>query len=223
MTKIFSPLLKRRSGRRLFKRALEGFKDMMKKGVIGEIRGIKYKVLDTRVNGAGLDVEIELVENKDIGIAVLKLYGPNTKKKNVITVSKSNGSDAKFVIILAEEVIKPLIIKFLEEEETDFIEHTPAGKQSVSVRGKEVKLVKCPHCDKTSYSAPGLKCHITKMHKNIEMLPGKPTLQKKLNNMSAVNHHIYEEANKVVDHLIENVIEITSDEEESLEDVEIVT
>ena len=61
------------------------------------------------------------------------------------------------------------------------------------------------------------------MHKNIEMLPGKPTLQKKLNNMSAVNHHIYEEANKVVDHLIENVIEITSDEEESLEDVEIVT
>ena len=35
-------------GRRLFKRALEGFKDMMKKGVIGEMRGIKYKVLDTR-------------------------------------------------------------------------------------------------------------------------------------------------------------------------------
>ena len=41
--------------------------------------------------------------------------------------------------------------------------------------------------------------------------------------MFAVNHHIYEEANKVVDQLIENVIEISSDEEESIEDVEKVS
>ena len=45
----------------------------MKKGVIEEINGMEFKVLDTRRNGAGLDVEVECVKNKSRGIAVLEL------------------------------------------------------------------------------------------------------------------------------------------------------
>ena len=205
-------------GRRMFRKAIEGIKDMMKKGAVGELNGIKFKVLDTRTNGAGLDVEVELMENKNRGIAVLKIYGPNTKKKNVLTVTKRKGSDAKYLIILAEQVIKPLINKFLEGEETAGLLKTNAIKQSVSVRGKEVKLIKCPHCDKTSYSLPGLKCHITKMHKTEK-------LADKVQNQEILQHNsdIYEEANKVVKHLLDNVIDLTDGDEDSIETIEEVT
>ena len=98
-------------GKKAFSKALEGLKHMMKKGLVEEINGITIKVLDRRVNGAGLDVVIECTENKKRGNAVLKLYGPSTKKKNVVTVTKSKGSEYKYVIILAEKIIKPLISK----------------------------------------------------------------------------------------------------------------
>ena len=103
-------------GKKAFLKALEGLKIMMTKGLVEEINGIKIKVLDRRINGAGLDVEIECVENTSRGIAVLKLYGPSTKKKNVVTVTKSKGSEHKYVILLAEKVIRTLIDKFLLDE-----------------------------------------------------------------------------------------------------------
>ena len=52
---------------------------MMKKGVTSEVNGIKCTVFTNRKNGGGLDVDIELVEKGNRGIAVLKLFGPNIR------------------------------------------------------------------------------------------------------------------------------------------------
>ena len=197
-------------GKKSFQKALDGLKDLMKKGAVGEVNEIKFKVLDTRTNGAGLDVEIEMASNNSRGIAVLKLYGPSTKKQNVVMVTKSRESDSKFVIMLAEEVIKPLMIKFLggEDDQTN----TQTGvKRTISVGGKEMRLVKCPHCDKTSYSVPGLKGHITKMHKSDEAIKtDKRAIKVRINNGSYKEEgHIFNEANKVIDLLMDDVIDLS--------------
>ena len=88
-------------GKNVFSQALEGLKDIMKKGIVNEIGNIKFKALDRRVQGAGLEMDVEIVENKSRGVSLLKLYGPSTKKEYVVTLSKSKASDSKFVIILA--------------------------------------------------------------------------------------------------------------------------
>ena len=75
-------------GKQVFSKVITGFKELMKKGVNKELNGIKVKVLDTRQKGAELEIEIEMVENIDRGVAHLKLYGPNKKKENVVMVTK---------------------------------------------------------------------------------------------------------------------------------------
>jgi hypothetical protein len=120
---------------------------MMKKGFSGKVNDTCFKVLDNRKNGAETNIEIEVTDNENRGIAVLKLYGPNKRKGNVVMVTKSKQSDAKFVTILAKNVVLPLIKQFLTGEKDD--ERTPGPKNpSVSVRGKELKILKCPHCEK---------------------------------------------------------------------------
>ena len=214
-------------GKRAFLKALEGLRNMIKRGFVEEINGIKIKVLDRRINGAGLDVVIECVENKNRGNAVLKLYGPSTKKKNVVTVTKSKGSEHKYLIMLAEKVIRPLIDQFLNNEgkEKVSMDRKPNDEKVASVCGKKVKSIKCPYCEKTSYSAPGLKGHITKMHKvnkktqyNEKRKRNQDTVEK-LNE----NDHIYDEANKVINLLLEEVIDLTEEKDESIKDEREVT
>ena len=94
---------------------------------------------------------------------MLKLYGPSKKKQNVVLVTKSKGSDSNFMKILAEDVIKPSIDSFLEE--TSETLQSTNSKSFVSVAGKEVKMEKCPQCEKTFYTISRLRTHITKMHK----------------------------------------------------------
>ena len=84
-------------------------------------------------------------------------------------VRKSKGSDAKYVTILANQIIKPLVRKYLLGDDSSItLDENSDVKPSVSVRGKKVKLIKCPHCEKTSYSGPEMKGHITKMHNKLE-------------------------------------------------------
>ena len=52
----------------------------MKKGVQSEVEGSKFKVLDTRRKGTGLEIYVEMSEKTVRGVAVLKLYGPNKAK-----------------------------------------------------------------------------------------------------------------------------------------------
>ena len=111
-------------GKRTFQKAKEGLAEQMKKGVQGEENGIKFKVLDSRQKGSGTEVDIEIVEQGARGIGLLKLYGPNKSKEYVVMVSKSKGSDNKFVTILAQKVVKPLMKKYLlmDDSKTEEVE-----------------------------------------------------------------------------------------------------
>ena len=206
-------------GKNTFQKALEGFKNMMKKGVIENVNDIKIQVLDTRKVGVCLDVEIECTEGDSRGIAMLKLYGPNKRKQNVITVSRSKGSDVKFVTILAEKVVRPLIEMFLLGKMNYINENKPIVMKSVSVRGKKVRLIKCPFCTKTSYSSRGLKTHITKMHKDqkniktdIQISSESKSIEKNFEEI------IVEGADKVIKNLLEEIDDIKDNEEEMIED-----
>ena len=115
------------AGKRAFGKAREGFNEMMKKGFNGKVNDTCFKVLDNRKNGAEINIEIEVTDNENRGIAVLKLYGPNKRKGNVVMVTKSKRSDAKFVTILAKNVVLPLIKQFLTGEKDDERPPGPLG------------------------------------------------------------------------------------------------
>ena len=64
-------------GKRSFGKALEGLKSIMVKGEQKEIEDVKYKALDKRIQGAGLEIIIEVQANNSRGVAILKVYGPS--------------------------------------------------------------------------------------------------------------------------------------------------
>ena len=148
-------------GKRTFQRAREGLEQMMTKGFKNEKNGVNYRVLDNRIKGVENEIEIEVIHNNDKGETMLKLYGPNKKKENVVSVTRSKGSDYKFITIFAENVIKPLMNEFLQGKVLKSIkESNEKDREDLS------KAFKCQFCDKTSPSKSGLKCHVTKMHPN---------------------------------------------------------
>ena len=53
----------------------------------------KFKALDVRKNGPGTEIDVEIIHDGNRGFAILKLYGPNVKKFNVMTVTKSKESE----------------------------------------------------------------------------------------------------------------------------------
>ena len=111
-----------------------------------------------------------------------------------------------------------MIKKFLKGNIIDIAK--PAVIKSVSVRGKKVKLLKCPYCAKTSYSSPGLKRHITRMHKLKDKKSSDISIDE--NNMK-MKDHIFEEAKKVAHLLLEELIDLTDDQEQSINEIEEVT
>ena len=188
-------------GRKPLLKALKGFKDMTIKGFIGDINGVQIKVLDSRIIGAELAIDIECTENKSRGIAVLKLYGPSTKKQNVIMATKSKGSDVQHVITLAEKVIEPLLEKFLNDDKV---------KTTINIEKGENK---CTFCDKTAKTANGLKGHITKMHRNNVSRTEEVT-----NNISYTNE-IEDEATKIAHILLNEIVDNTEDSSDEDETV----
>ena len=107
-------------GKRSFNIVFERFKESMRKCNQSDINRIQFKVLDSRTQGTGLEIDVEMEERGSRGIAVLKLYGPSSKKKeSVVMVSKNKESESKYVTILAQKIIKPLMIKVLDEEIPD--------------------------------------------------------------------------------------------------------
>ena len=146
-------------GKRTFKRAREGLEQMMTKGFKSEKNGVKYRVLDTRIKGVELEIEVMIDHNNEKGVTMLKLYGPNKKKENVVSVTRSKGNEYKFIIIFAEKVIKPLMNEFLQAEVTKSeMESNENDKENLA------NDFECQYCDKTCHSKSGLKCHVTKMH-----------------------------------------------------------
>ena len=153
------------TGKRVFKKAVDGLKEVMKKGAQNEICETKFKVLDARQKGAGLEIEVELVDKGSRGVGVVKLYGPNTRKEYVVTVTKSKGSENKYVTLLAENIVKPLMTKFLSGDD-DFNLEKDVIQKTYSAKKNTKTLFKCQFCEKVLKSPAGLKCHITKLHKH---------------------------------------------------------
>ena len=156
-------------GKRTFGKALEGLKSILVKGEQKEIQNVTYKALDTRIEGSGLVIDVEVRANMNRGVAVVKIYGPKEeiKKDNSVTVTKSKRYDSKFVIILAEKVIKPLMNGFLSGElEMPISENLVNG----NLAAKQSKNFKCSFCEKICKTQAGLKGHITKMHLNMKQL-----------------------------------------------------
>ena len=79
-------------GRQPFKKAREELEKLLVRGAKFDVGDTKCKVLDVREKGIELEVDIEMIQNeKDSrGVAVIKLYGPNKKKENVVLVTKKS-------------------------------------------------------------------------------------------------------------------------------------
>ena len=138
----------------------------MIKGQPNEIDNVKFTALDTRIQGVGLEIDVKITSNRNSGIAVLKIYGPkeDIKKENTVTVSKSRESDSKFIVLLAEKVVKPLMDRFLSGE----MEILDSKSDSLIGSGYENKKFKCSFCDKICKSAGRLKNHTTQMHLEVQ-------------------------------------------------------
>ena len=144
-------------GKQSFKEPREYLERLMVRGAKGEINGSKYKILDARLKGIETEVDLQIeIENAKAGIenrgtAVIKLYGPNKRKENSVTVTKFKKSDIKFVSIIAQKIIRPLIKQSLDLQENGMV-------------SKQETVIKCGKCDKTFNTNRGLKGHNTKIH-----------------------------------------------------------
>ena len=218
-------------GKRSFAKVVEGLNKFFKKGIEHDIVGYeeinKVKALDVREKGNGLEIDVEITEKNGRGVAVLKLYGPNTRKENVVMVTTSEQSDSKYVTLLANGFIKPWMKKKLSGSIDN-----PLLQKSVSVRGKRIILYKCPHCDVTSHSSPGLKGHITKKHTGEKKMKiGAKSDEAVLNKKHKLNEtdlHVVgdentSEANQVINLLLNYIVEIVDGTEHISENANVET
>ena len=206
-------------GKRAFDKVLEGLKGSMIKGYHRNINGLEFKVLDSRVKGVELEIEIEMIDNKKKGVAMLKLYGPNKKKESVVTVSRSKGNDVEFIHMLRDKILQPLMEEFLKGGGTENVKEE--SNYPDNVEEKIVKLYKCPKCDKTSNSMPGLKGHMTKMHHGMlkatdvisTVNPVESIRDIDQSEVPKEQHEIIisNEANEVVSHLLSDMIYLVDD------------
>ena len=198
-------------GKQSFHKIVQELKVAMKKGIQREIEGIQFKALDLRKKGAGLEIDVEIIENDNRGVAKMKVYGPNKKKENVVMLSKSKESDSRYVTILSEKVIKPMM-KRIVSGDLQFVEKGSSSvKKTISLKGRKSNSFKCPFCDVTSYSSPGLKGHITKKNNENQKQKENKTVVV-LKTTTPVKRNISEEAMDVVDYLLNEVIEISDEE-----------
>ena len=192
-------------GKRSFGKALEGLKSIMVKGEQKEIEGVKYTAKDKRIQGPGLEIIIEVQANKSRGVAILKVYGPkeDIKKENSVTITKSKQSDSKYVVILAEKVIKPLMNGFLSGE----IEVPQSEKRQSSLRRS--KHFKCSFCDKTCKTQAGLKNHIRRMHLDVKQLVEENVQEESCSKKRKVEVEVMEFVDSVIDGAFNADIEAT--------------
>ena len=91
-----------------------------------------------------------------MAIAILRVFGPNGKGSTLM-ISKSKKHDIKYVKILAEGVIKPLVDAFISGE----------GWNNLLVRidsNTKPKPYSCKVCEKSFATDKTLSNHIKKFH-----------------------------------------------------------
>ena len=78
--------------KKIFVKAVENIRTIMKKGVQKRMENLQFRILDCR-KASELDVEIS--KGKERGIAVLKIFGPNSRKECTLMINKSRKHEAK--------------------------------------------------------------------------------------------------------------------------------
>ena len=143
--------------KKIFNKAVENvilcFKN---KGKIRDMTSLTFKVNDNRKTRNGSEIDVEITKNKERGIAVLKIFGP--KKESTIMINKSKRYDVKYVRILAVEVIKPLLDKFISGE---------GWKDLFKKATPKVQKHACKKCEKSFVSESNLKIHMKKYHTSV--------------------------------------------------------
>ena len=99
--------------KRLFLKVVENFKVLMAKRGGEKILGnVGFTVLDSRKVPHGTEYEVEMTKNKERGVAILKIFGPNPKKGATLMTNKSKRYDIKFVDILTFDIVKQIIDRY---------------------------------------------------------------------------------------------------------------
>ena len=146
-----------KSKKKIFVKAVDSIKIKLKKGVEFVIDDLKIKILDCRNGPNGAEIDIEIVDKKDRGQAVLKIFGPNSRKECTLMINKSKKHDAKFVKILAVHIIKRLVDNFISGQSwNDFFEKK--GLQAFK------KPKSCESCGKGFLNDMTLNRHIKQYH-----------------------------------------------------------
>ena len=98
--------------KRSFIKSVESLKVLLKKGDGKSLSNVSFRVLDSRKMPHGVEYDIKTLKEKDRGVSILKIYGPTPKKGCTVMITKSKEHDAKFVGILATDIIKQLFDKY---------------------------------------------------------------------------------------------------------------
>ena len=128
---------------------------------------LSFRVLDHRNRENGPEMDIEVIKNKERGSAVLKFYGPNSKSGEcTVMINKSKRHDAKFVKMLAIDIIKRMLDTFIRGEDLEKI-----------FKKENRKLFRCNPCSKTFASEKNLNTHTEKFHADIVDINGRKNIK----------------------------------------------
>ena len=145
-------------GKKSFSKAAENLKLNLKKSLVPKVlNNISFNISETRTIPHGVEYDFEVNKDEEKGFTLVKIYGPNKKKKQFsIVVTKSKKSDSKFVEIATTEIIIPLLDMFLSGRGWGSV-----FKTQVPSKGKEYQ---CKHCKNKFSSEKTLGTHNKKYH-----------------------------------------------------------
>ena len=146
-------------GKKAFEKVVNALKERLVKGTLLKLNEVTLKVLDSRKKGVELEIESEVSNKIEKGIALVKLYGPNKKKECVVTVSKSKDYDSTFLVMLAEKILKPLMESILMDEPLNCLSVVTAQPKLVQSTNIEKSDLQCIICEKVMKSVAVLKAH----------------------------------------------------------------
>ena len=153
--------------KRLFLKVVENFKVLMARRGGEKILGnVSFTVLDSRKVPHGTEYEVEMTKNKERGVAILKIFGPNPKKGATLMTNKSKRYDIKFVDILTFDIVKQLLDRFGSGSGDGWIGLLKVVPKTVK-KDDQKKSHYCHFCNNGFSNLKNLKVHIEKYHQVI--------------------------------------------------------
>ena len=117
-----------------------------------QIKNTKFFVKARKKIPWGIELMINIEHDKEKGKAFWKFFGPNSKNKYKLSINKAKAKDVKFVKILTNEIVKPLLDNFIE------------GKGIESIKSENIEDSTCLVCKKQFTSLSYVKIHLKNMH-----------------------------------------------------------